>query len=145
MKDRVLILYDQNPNLPGEPQKDIRGVTTRGDVSECCAKRADEFGLEAWFEQSSNKGRLIDWIHEARTYVIGIIINPGGYAHASIAVFDALNAFIGVVLEVQVANIHRRPAIRHRTDVSPRADGMIAGFGVAADEPSLRRVAGLAT
>ncbi len=143
MKKRILILNGPNLNLLGERQRDIYGEVTLQDVTHNCEKLADEFGLEVRFEQSNHEGQLIDWIHEARTYAHGIIINPGAYSHTSVAILDALNAFIGVVLEVHVSNIHKRQEFRHKSYVSLRADGMMAGFGVEGYELALRRMASL--
>jgi len=140
---RILILNGPNLNLLGERQKDLYGEVTLEDVYERCQKLADEFGLEARFEQSNHEGQLIDWIHEARKYAHGIIINPGAYTHTSIAILDALNAFIGVVLEVHVSNVFRRQSFRHKSYVSLRADGVMAGFGAEGYELALRRMASL--
>ena len=73
---------------------------------------------------------MIDWIHEARMDGSGIVINPAAYSHTSIAIMDALIAFEGPVIEVHVSNIHRREDFRHKSYVSLRADGVIAGLGV---------------
>lgn len=143
MTKRILILNGPNLNLLGERQKDLYGEVTLEDVYERCQKLADEFGLEARFEQSNHEGQLIDWIHEARKYAHGIIINPGAYTHTSIAILDALNAFIGVVLEVHVSNVFRRQSFRHKSYVSLRADGVMAGFGAEGYELALRRMASL--
>lgn len=143
MSKRILIMNGPNLNLLGERQKDIYGETTLEDVNERCLKLATEFGLEVRFEQSNHEGQLIDWVHEARKYAHGIIINPGAYSHTSIALLDALNAFIGVVLEVHISNIHKRQEFRHQSYVSLRADGMMAGFGVEGYELAMRRMASL--
>jgi len=143
VKKRILILNGPNLNLLGERQKDVYGEVTLEDVNDRCKSLADEFGLEVRFEQSNHEGEIIDLIHEARKYAHGIIINPAAYTHTSIAILDALNAFIGVVLEVHVSNVHRRQEFRHKSYVSLRADGVIAGFGVDGYELSLRRMASL--
>jgi 3-dehydroquinate dehydratase-2 len=140
---RILVLNGPNLNLLGERQKDMYGEVTLEDVNLNCEKLAKEFGLEVRFEQSNHEGELIDLIHEARKYAHGIIINPGAYTHTSVAILDALNAFIGVVLEVHVSNVHRRQQFRHKSYVSLRADGVMAGFGVEGYELALRRMASL--
>jgi 3-dehydroquinate dehydratase-2 len=139
----ILVLNGPNLNLLGERQKDIYGEVTLEDVNLSCEKLANEFGLEVRFEQSNHEGELIDLIHEARKYAHGIIINPGAYTHTSVAILDALNAFIGVILEVHVSNVHRRQQFRHKSYVSLRADGVMAGFGVEGYELALRRMASL--
>ena len=143
MEKRILVLNGPNLNLLGERQKDVYGEVTLDDVNDRCQKLADEFGLEIRFEQSNHEGEIIDLIHEARKYAHGIIINPGAYTHTSVAILDALNAFIGVVLEVHVSNVYRRREFRHHSYVSLRADGVMAGFGVDGYELALRRMASL--
>jgi 3-dehydroquinate dehydratase-2 len=104
---------------------------------------AEELGLTIRFHQSNHEGQIIDWIHQARSDGAGIIINPAAYTHTSIAIFDALSAFDGPVLEVHISNIHRRETFRHHSFVSPRADGVIAGFGTEGYLLALRRMATL--
>lgn len=140
MSKRILILNGPNLNLLGEREKDVYGQVTLDDVNQGCAKLADEFGLDVRFEQSNHEGELIDLIHEARKDAHGIIINPGAYTHTSVAILDALNSFAGFVLEVHISNVHKREAFRHKSYVSSRADGVIAGFGVEGYALALRRM-----
>ncbi|SNZ21418.1 type II 3-dehydroquinate dehydratase [Cohaesibacter gelatinilyticus] len=141
MEKRILFLNGPNLNLLGERQKDVYGEVTLDDVEQRCRVLADDLGLTVRFEQTNYEGAMIELIHEARTYAHGIIINPGGYSHTSVAILDALNAFIGTVLEVHVSNIHKRQAFRHKSFVSLRADGVMAGFGTDGYELALRRMA----
>jgi 3-dehydroquinate dehydratase-2 len=141
MEKRILFLNGPNLNLLGERQKDVYGEVTLDDVEQRCRALADDLGLTVRFEQTNYEGAMIELIHEARTYAHGIIINPGGYSHTSVAILDALNAFIGTVLEVHVSNIHKRQAFRHKSFVSLRADGVMAGFGTDGYELALRRMA----
>jgi len=143
MSKCILIMNGPNLNLLGERQKDIYGEVTLEDVNGQCEKLAREFGVDIRFEQSNHEGELIDLIHEARDYAHGIIINAGAYTHTSIAILDALNAFVGVVLEVHVSNVYKRQQFRHKSYVSLRADGVIAGFGVEGYELALQRMASL--
>ena len=130
LKKKVLLLHGPNLNLLGERQKDVYGNTSLDDVNAGCEKIANEFDLIFRCEQSNHEGKIVELIHEARKYAHGIIINPAAYTHTSIAILDALNAFIGVVLEVHVSNIHKRDSFRHHSYVTLRADGVIAGLGV---------------
>lgn len=141
MEKRILFLNGPNLNLLGERQKDVYGEVTLDDVEQRCRALADDLGLTVRFEQTNYEGAMIELIHEARTYAHGIIINPGGYSHTSVAILDALNAFIGTVLEVHVSNIHKRQSFRHKSFVSLRADGVMAGFGTDGYELALRRMA----
>jgi 3-dehydroquinate dehydratase-2 len=139
----IFILNGPNLNLLGQRQPEVYGKATLEDVAEGCASLAEELGLTIRFHQSNHEGQIIDWIHQARSDGAGIIINPAAYTHTSIAIFDALSAFDGPVLEVHISNIHRRETFRHHSFVSPRADGVIAGFGTEGYLLALRRMATL--
>ena len=139
----IFILNGPNLNLLGLRQPEVYGKATLEDVAEGCASVAEELGLTIRFHQSNHEGQIIDWIHQARADGAGIIINPAAYTHTSIALFDALSAFDGPVLEVHISNIHRRETFRHHSFVSPRADGVIAGFGTEGYLLALRRMATL--
>jgi 3-dehydroquinate dehydratase-2 len=139
----IFILNGPNLNLLGQRQPEVYGKATLEDVAEGCASVAEELGLTIRFHQSNHEGQIIDWIHQARSDGAGIIINPAAYTHTSIAVFDALSAFDGPVLEVHISNIHQRETFRHHSFVSPRADGVIAGFGTEGYLLALRRMATL--
>ena len=139
----VYILNGPNLNLLGQRQPEVYGRETLADVSSACTALAGELGLTLRILQSNHEGQIIDWVHEARDQGAGIVINPGAFTHTSIAILDALNAFDGPVLEVHIANVHRREAFRHHSYVSLRADGVIAGFGTEGYLLALRRMATL--
>ena len=143
MPKPIFILNGPNLNLLGQRQPEVYGKATLEDVAEGCASVAEELGLTIRFHQSNHEGQIIDWIHQARSDGAGIIINPAAYTHTSIAIFDALSAFDGPVLEVHISNIHRRDTFRHHSFVSSRADGVIAGFGTEGYLLALRRMATL--
>jgi 3-dehydroquinate dehydratase II len=130
MSHTIFILNGPNLNLLGQREPEIYGHATLADVERSCQAIADARDAKLRFLQSNAEHQLIDWIHEARTAASGIIINPGGYSHTSVAILDALSAFAGPVLEVHISNIHKREAFRHHSYVSGRADGVIAGFGI---------------
>ena len=143
MPKLVTLLNGPNLNLLGQRQPEVYGRETLADVAAKVADLAEELGLRVRALQSNHEGQLIDWIHEARGQSAGLIINPGGYSHTSIAILDALTAFEGPVLEVHISNIHKREAFRHHSYVSQRADGVIAGCGTYGYLLALRRVASL--
>lgn len=143
MSKLVFVLNGPNLNLLGKRQPQIYNHETLADVETSCRRIAGEAGLELRFHQSNAEHRIIDWIHEARETAAGIVINPAALTHTSIAILDALNACEFPVLEVHISNVHRREPFRHRSYVSLRADGVIAGFGVQGYELALRRLATL--
>jgi 3-dehydroquinate dehydratase-2 len=113
------------------------------DVARLCAEKASAFDYGVEMRQSNHEGELGDWIHEARTDNIGIVINPGAYSHTSIAILDALNTFEGPVIEVHISNIHKREAFRHHSYVSGRADAVIAGCGIQGYGFAIERIGAL--
>jgi 3-dehydroquinate dehydratase II len=136
----VLVLNGPNLNLLGQRQPEIYGRETLADVEASCRALAEPAGLTLRFHQSNREYELIDWIHQARGWASGIIINPGAFSHTSIAILDALSTYDGHVLEVHVSNIHRREAFRHHSYITHRADGVIAGFGVQGYELATLRM-----
>lgn len=143
MAKQILILNGPNLNLLGTRQPEVYGSTTLADVERDCAALAEALGLDVRFAQSNHEGELVDLIQEARQSANGIIINPAAYSHTSVAILDALNMFDGPVLEVHISNIHKREEFRHHSFVSARADGVIAGCGVAGYQLALRHMANL--
>lgn len=143
MAKTVFILNGPNLNLLGQRQPEIYGHDTLADVERNCAALCLELGLGMEFFQSNHEGEIVDLIQRARQEAAGIIINPAAYTHTSVAIFDALSAFDGPVLEVHISNIHKRESWRHHSYVSLRADGVMAGFGVQGYELALRRMAAL--
>ncbi len=143
MSRLVYVLNGPNLNLLGQRQPHIYGHETLADVERTCRALAAELGLELRLHQSNREYELIDWIHEARGTAGAIVINPAAFTHTSVALLDALSAFEGTVIEVHVSNIHKREEFRHRSYVSLRADGIIAGLGTEGYALALRRVATL--
>lgn len=143
MPKLVHILNGPNLNLLGKRQPEIYGAETLAQIERDCAALAAELGVAIRFLQSNSEGQIIDWIHEAREDGAGIVINPAAYTHSSVAILDALNAFEGPVIEVHISNVHKREPFRHRSYVSLRADGVIAGCGTEGYRLALRRIVSL--
>jgi 3-dehydroquinate dehydratase-2 len=93
------------------------------------AARAKEFGLSVDFRQSNHEGELVTWLQQARGAARGVIINPGGLSHTSVALLDALIVTELPVIEVHLSNIYKRESFRHHSYVSPAATGVICGLG----------------
>jgi 3-dehydroquinate dehydratase-2 len=143
MRPKILILNGPNLNLLGQRQPEIYGRDTLADVEARCRSLVEALHLDLDFRQSNHEGQLIDWIHEARAGVAGLIMNPGAYTHTSIAIMDALKACDFPILEVHISNVHRREDFRHHSYVSLAATGVMAGFGVHGYELAVRHLAHL--
>jgi 3-dehydroquinate dehydratase II len=126
----IAVLNGPNLNLLGVRQPEVYGRATLDDVEALCAETAEQVGLAIDFRQTNGEGELISWVQECRGKAAGIIINPGGYTHTSIALMDALLAVDLPTIELHVSNIHRREEFRARSYVSRAATGVICGLGV---------------
>lgn len=139
----ILILNGPNLNLLGTREPDIYGHETLADVEQRCQKKAATLGLEIVMRQSNSEGELIGWIQEAVSKWSAIIINPAAYTHTSVAIMDALKLVACPIVEVHISNIFQRETFRHHSYVSPVADGVICGLGIAGYEYALEAIPGL--
>ena len=140
----ILVIQGPNLNLLGTREPEVYGKTTLEDIHTKLGAIAKANAVELSTFQSNHEGELIDRVQKAKQDGVDfIIINPGAFTHTSIAILDALNTFEGPVIEVHISNIHKREPFRHHSFVSPRAEGVIAGFGTEGYLLALRRMASL--
>lgn len=125
----ILVLNGPNLNLLGRREPEIYGRDSLDDIAKAVQVRAKDFGLSVDFRQSNHEGELVTWVQDARDANRGIIINPGGYSHTSVALLDALTFAELPVIEVHLSNIFRRERFRHHSYVSTIAKGVICGLG----------------
>lgn len=123
----LYVLNGPNLNLLGVREPDIYGRETLDDVRAICADAAGGVGLE--FRQTNHEGVLIDWVQEARTRALALVINPAGYGHTSVALLDALKTLTIPVVECHLSDPSKREAFRHHSYVSLAADDVIQGHG----------------
>jgi 3-dehydroquinate dehydratase II len=142
-KKRVLVIHGPNLNMLGLREPDIYGHMTFSELNKRLNNLANEFELELEIFQSNCEGALIDKIQEAMKSVDGILINPGGLAHTSVVLKDALSIVEKHVVEVHISNIHSREKFRHFSYVAAVADAVVVGFGVDSYLLGLRGLAQL--
>jgi 3-dehydroquinate dehydratase-2 len=126
---QIWIINGPNLNLLGKREPQIYGRTPWEAVLE--ALRQDFPDITFQYHQSNHEGDLIDWLHEATKNANGVIINPGGYTHTSIALGDAVAAIDIPVVEVHISNVFNRESFRHQSFIAPHCAGSITGFGLA--------------
>jgi 3-dehydroquinate dehydratase-2 len=126
----ILVLNGPNLNMLGTRQPEVYGSATLDDVIELCAKTAARFDRTIVAFQSNSEGALIDRIHLARGVESGIVINPGGLTHTSVALRDALVIPEVPIVEVHISNVHAREDFRHHSYISPIATAVVAGMGI---------------
>ncbi len=127
---RLLLVNGPNLNLLGVREPAVYGTDTLDDVERLAVQAATARGYELRCVQSNHEGLLIDVIHEARRDCVGIVINPGGLTHTSVALRDALSAVALPVAEVHISNVHRREKFREHSFVSGIADVIVIGAGI---------------
>lgn len=122
------IIHGPNLNLLGTREPSVYGVLTLNDVNHRIEKYAAEKSIDLEIIQSNHEGEIIDAIHSSQG-IDGIVINPAGYGHTSVAILDALKAVGLPFVEVHLSNIHAREEFRHHTYTSAAAVGVVMGFG----------------
>lgn len=133
---RILILNGPNLNLLGRREPEVYGSQTFETYFETLIALFPELDL-AYF-QSNHEGAILDKLHEVGFSYDGIVLNAGAYTHTSVALADAISGITTPVIEVHISNVHAREAFRHHSFISPKAAGIIVGFGLKGYELALR-------
>ena len=139
---RILVLHGPNLNLLGQREPEVYGHQTLADIDGALALLADDLGLTIDTFQSNHEGDLIDRIHAAANEGFsGIIINPGGLTHTSVALRDAISSIDLPVIEAHLSNIHARESFRQQSYVAGVVVGQVSGFGAFSYQLALRGLA----
>jgi 3-dehydroquinate dehydratase-2 len=128
---RVLVLSGPNLNLLGEREPEVYGGASLAEIHGRLEARARELGVELRCAQSNHEGELIDALHAARLDCDAVVLNPGAFAHTSLALRDAIAAIRIPVIEVHMTNVFARehqPFRRHLV-LAPVVRGLVIGFG----------------
>ena len=127
---KIGLLNGPNLDRLGKREPEIYGSKTLEQIVDDLVSLGKQMGCDVNAFQSNHEGALIDQIHQwSDTGFSGLILNPGGFTHTSVALRDAVVASGLSTVEVHLSNIHAREDFRHKSLISGIADGIIAGMG----------------
>jgi 3-dehydroquinate dehydratase-2 len=133
---KIAIINGPNLNLLGTRETEIYGYQNFDDYFKALKMKYP--GIDFSYFQSNIEGDLINELQRVGFEFHGIILNPGGYTHTSVAIGDAISAISAKVIEVHISNIFGREDFRKISHVSAKAKAVISGMGLRGYELALQ-------
>lgn len=124
----IAIINGPNLNLLGKREPTVYGSQSFDDFLQGLKQKYP--GVTFSYFQSNVEGELINELQRVGFDADGIVLNPGGYTHTSVAIGDAIAAIKAPVVEVHISNVHAREDFRKISHVSAKAAGSIIGLGL---------------
>ncbi len=128
---KILVMHGPNLGRLGTRETRLYGEKTLQEVTERLSRVAADRRATVEVFQSNHEGALVDRLEEAAGEVQGLVINPGGLAHTSVVLRDAVVALGVPAVEVHITNIHAREPFRHRDLLAPVVQGQVVGLGTS--------------
>lgn len=125
---KIAIINGPNLNLLGKREPEVYGSETFEQYFEILKSKFPTVTFH--YYQSNVEGELINELQRVGFEFDGIVLNPGGYTHTSVALGDCIAAITAPVVEVHISNIHAREDFRKISHVSAKARGSIIGLGM---------------
>ena len=127
---KLLVLNGPNLNMLGIREPDIYGKETYDDLCRMVKEHAEKRGVDVTLYQSNHEGDLIDRIQMAYGEIDGIVFNPGGYTHTSVALCDAVKAVGIPTVEVHISDVSSREDFRQISYIRAACIATVAGHGL---------------
>lgn len=127
--DRIFVLHGPNLNLLGSREPEQYGRLTLAEINQRLVAIGRELDLEVYTFQANGEGQLVDALQDSAVWAAGVVFNPGGYTHTSVALRDAVAAIPIPVVEVHLSNVQAREDFRRQSLIAPVCAGSISGFG----------------
>ena len=135
---KILILHGPNLNLLGVREPEVYGSMTLAELNDALQTIAFESGFELIISQSNVEGELVNSLQEHGFSAHGIVFNPGGYTHTSVALRDAVSAIAAPVIEVHLSHPDAREDFRKSSLLREVCFGSISGLGAESYIAALR-------
>ena len=126
---KILVINGPNLNMLGIREPAIYGAENYDALCRLINAFAEERGVDVEIFQSNHEGDLVDEIQQAYGTVDGIVINPAGYTHTSVAIPDAIKAVMLPAVEVHISDISQRESYRQISYTSEACTKTIKGMG----------------
>ena len=127
---KILVINGPNINMLGIREPGVYGKQTFSDLLDLLKKTAEENAVIVDQYQSNHEGCIVDKIQEAYGKYDGIVINPAGYTHTSVAILDALKAVRIPAVEVHISDVDSREAFRQISYAGMACQHTIKGQGI---------------
>lgn len=137
----VLVVHGPNLNLLGQREPEVYGRQTLAELDASLVALGQRLGLAVRCRQANGEGAIIDLLHEAGRDCVGVVLNPGGYTHTSVAIADALRAIGIPAIEVHLSNLYAREPLRHESLTGAACQGVIMGLGASSYHLALHHLA----
>ena len=140
MSHQILILHGPNLNLLGSRDPKHYGSGSLDELNQEVQLLAEQLDTQVQLRQSNLEGELITWLQQASADFDGVVFNPGGYSHTSVAIRDAIAAISIPVVEVHLSHVDSREDFRKQAIIAPVCIGRVSGFGTTSYLLGLRAV-----
>ena len=127
---KLLVINGPNINMLGIREPGVYGTSTYADLLALIEQTSADLGVEITHFQSNHEGAIVDTIQAAHGVYDGIVINPAGYTHTSVAILDALKAVSIPAVEVHISNVDAREAFRQISYPGMYCEKTIKGQGI---------------
>ena len=138
MKKKILVIHGPNLNLLGKREPDVYGRFDLVTINKNIKAIAKKLKIDVDIKKTSYEGDIVKLIGKAERKYNGIILNPAGYTHTSVAIRDSVLAVTVPVIEVHLSNIYKREEFRQKSLIAGACLGQISGFGMASYLLALR-------
>jgi 3-dehydroquinate dehydratase II len=126
---KLIVIHGPNLNMLGSREPHIYGTLSLENINAMILEHAKKTGVSVDTLQTNHEGDIIEAVHTAAKTYDGIVINPAGYGHTSVAILDAFKAVKIPAVEVHLSNIYAREEFRRHTVTGSAMVGVISGFG----------------